>query len=228
MKLRETKLPEVLGVLTACMMVASLYGVFKVAPTERIMGDVQRIFYFHVPIAMMSFLAFFIVFVAGSLYLWKKDLRWDRLASCSAEIGLLLTSLVMVTGSLWAKPIWNAWWVWDPRLVTYLILWFTYVGYFMVRAAVTEAGKRARFAAVVGIVGFLDVPIVYFSTMWWKSIHPKLSKQEGGLDPVMLKVLLLSLATFTLLFVWLLWFRAGIEGMKKEVQELKALFYEEG
>jgi heme exporter protein C len=216
-------LGNILGFVTLLMVILSLYGAFKIAPTEKIMGDVQRIFYFHVAIATVSFLAFFIVCVASVLFLMKKDLLWDRLASCTAEIGILFLSLVLLTGMLWAKPVWNVWWAWDPRLVTTLLMWFIYVAYFMVRASVSDVGKQARFSAVIGIVGFLNVPIVYLSTSWWRSIHPLLREQKGGLDPLMLKVMLLSLFTFTLVFAWVLWYRFGIAQLENEVAEIKAV-----
>jgi heme exporter protein C len=215
------KLAKVLGIVTILLIILSLYGVFKVAPTERIMGDIQRIFYFHVPLAIQSFFAFFIVFISSILYLWKKDFFWDRLAACAAELGILFTSLVLITGILWAKPVWNVWWTWDPRLVTTLILWFIYVTYFMLRASVADPGKRARFSAVIGIIGFIDVPLVRLSTKWWRSIHPLLSQQGGGLDPLMLKVMLFALVTFSFLSIWLLWYRFGLAQLDHDIQKLK-------
>lgn len=219
---------KILGYGVILLMVLSLYGVFRIAPTERIMGDVQRIFYFHVSIALQAFLAFSIVFIASIIYLLKRDLLWDRLAACAAEVGVLFTSLVLITGMLWARPVWNVWWTWDPRLVTTLILWFIYVAYFMVRSAVTDPGKRARFSAVIGIVGFVDVPIVRLSTRWWRSIHPLLSQEGGGLDPTMTKVMLLVMLTFTLLTIWLLWYRFNLAQMDREVEDLKMTLEEGG
>ena len=215
------KLAKVLGIVVILLIIISLYGVFVAAPTERIMGDVQRIFYFHVPIAIQMTFAYFIVLIASILYLVKQDLFWDRLAACAAELGVLFTSLVLITGILWAKPVWNTWWTWDPRLVTTLIAWFIYVTYFMLRASVADPGKRARFSAVIGIIGFIDIPIIRLSTKWWRSIHPLLSQEGGGLAPEMLNVMLLSLTTFTLLSVWLLWYRFSLSQLDHDIQKLK-------
>ena len=215
------KLATILGIVIILLIAMSLYGVFVAAPTERIMGDVQRIFYFHVPVAIQMTLAYFIVLIASMLYLLKKDFFWDRLAVCAAELGLLFTSLVLITGILWAKPVWNTWWTWDPRLVTTLIAWFIYVTYFMLRASVDDPGKRARFSAVIGIIGFIDIPIIRLSTKWWRSIHPLLSEEGGGLAPEMLNVMLLSLTAFTLLTVWLLWYRVSLSQLEHDIQKLK-------
>jgi heme exporter protein C len=215
------KLAKVLGIIIILLIAKSLYGAFVAAPTERIMGDVQRIFYFHVPVAIQMTFSYFIVLIASILYLVKRDLFWDRLAVCAAELGVLFTSLVLITGVLWAKPVWNTWWTWDPRLVTTLIAWFIYVTYFMLRSSVSDPGKRARFSAVIGIIGFIDIPIVRLSTKWWRSIHPLLSQEGGGLAPEMLTVMLWSLAAFTLLTVWLLWYRFSLSQLDYEIQKLK-------
>jgi heme exporter protein C len=184
--------------------------IFKVAPTEKIMGDVQRIFYLHVALAISSYLAFTGVFVASIMYLWKKNLFWDTIAYSCAEIGVLFSTLVLITGSLWARPIWNAWWAWDPRLVTMFILWFIYVGYFLLRKGIADWTKRAQYSAVIGIIGFLDIPVVRLATKWWRSVHPRLKSEGGGLDPLMLKIMLFSMATFLLFTVFLFMYRYRI------------------
>src|SRR4030042_5901728 len=137
------------------LMVAALYLVFIYVPTEATMGVVQRIFYFHVPVAWVAFLAFFVVFVGSILYLWKRESKWDILAYSSAEVGIVFTTLVLITGPLWAKPTWGVWWVWDARLTTTLVLWLIYLAYLMVRSFALEESQGARFAAVVGIVGLI-------------------------------------------------------------------------
>src|SRR5438067_1346987 len=142
-------------------------------PTDRVQGVVQRIFYIHVPLAWVAYLAFFVVFVASVAYLWKRNIWWDELARASVEIGVLFTTLFLIVGSLWAKPIWNTWWTWDARLTTTLVLWFIYVSYIMLRAYTPDVERAARFGAIVGIVGFLDVPIVHFSVTWWRTLHPE-------------------------------------------------------
>jgi heme exporter protein C len=184
--------------------------IFNVAPTERIMGDVQRIFYFHVALAISSYLAFTGAFVGSILFLWKKKMFWDTVAYSSAEIGVLLSTLVLITGSLWARPIWNVWWAWDPRLLTMFILWFIYVGYFLLRNGISDRVKRAQYSAVIGIIGFLDIPVVRLATKWWRSIHPRLKSEGGGLDPVMLKIMLFSMLTFLVFTVFLFYYRFRI------------------
>ena len=206
----KQRLNTSLAVLLLVMLPADLYLIFRVAPTERIMGEVQRIFYLHVPLAMAAYLAFFAVFIAAILFLRSNNPVWDAAAASAAEVGVLAATLVIVTGSLWARPIWNTWWTWDPRLMTMVLLWFIYAGYFLVRGGIAERQKRSRYSAVIGIVGFLDVPIVSLSTRWWRSIHPRLQGPGGGLDPVMLKVLLFSTLTILLLAIYLFFFRFSV------------------
>ena len=161
-----------LAVLTFLLIEGALYMALLQAPTERTMGDVQRIFYFHVPSAWVSFLAFFIVCIASIAFLRTGKAQWDRLAASSAEIGILFITLVLLTGPLWAKPVWNVYWTWDARLTTSLILWLIYIAYMMVRRYTSDPERGAKFAAVFGIIGFLDVPIVYMSIRWWRTLHP--------------------------------------------------------
>lgn len=212
-----------LGPATLVVMAAALYAVFVYVPTEQTMGIVQRIFYFHVPSAWVALLAFFVVFLSGILYLSKRSRRWDIVGLASAEIGVLFCSLALVTGSIWAKPVWGAWWVWwDPRLTTTLVLWFIYVSYLMLRSAVGEGSRRAAFAAVFGIVGFVDVPIVFMSIRWWQTMHPVVFEGgDGGLAPSMLLTLLVSVAAFTLLYGYLLWHRVDLERIRDEVELLR-------
>ncbi len=210
-------------VLGAIAMLVALYGAFLYAPQERIMGDVQRIFYFHVPIAINAFIAFFVTFVASILYLVKKDIFYDLIASSAVEIGIMFTSLVLITGSLWARPVWNTWWTWDPRLTTTLILWFIYVVYLMMRSAIEDEERRARFCAILGIVGFIDVPIVRLSVKWWRSIHPYVikSSQDIGLEPSMLKALMMGMGAFFILFIVLLILRANLSFCEREVKIMR-------
>jgi heme exporter protein C len=208
--MKAQKISTVLFALLLVMLPIDFYLIFKVAPTERIMGDVQRIFYLHVPLAISAYLGFTVVFIASILFLWRKNLFWDTVAYTAAEIGVLFSTLVIVTGSFWARPVWNVWWTWDPRLLTMFILWFMYVGYFILRKGIPERLKKARYSAVLGIIGFLDVPIVRLATKWWRSVHPRLKSEGGGLDPVMLKVLLFSMLTFILFTVFLFLFRYGV------------------
>ncbi len=194
--------------------------IFRVAPTEKIMGDVQRVFYFHVSLAMSSYLAFAGVFISSIVVLWRKNLFWDTVAYSFAEVGILFSTLVLITGSFWARPVWNVWWAWDPRLITMLILWFIFIGYFLLREGITDWMKRAQYSAVIGIIGFLDIPIVRLATKWWRSIHPRLKSEGGGLDPLMLKIMLFSIMTFLIFTVFLFLYRFRIARAEEKVSML--------
>ncbi|MFQ5443412.1 MAG: cytochrome c biogenesis protein CcsA [Nitrospinales bacterium] len=218
--------PYVLGWLTAVVFAAAIFAIFVYVPTEKTEGPVQRIMYFHIPAAWISFFAFFIVFMSSILFLWKKEREWDIYALCSAEIGIVFCSLVLITGPIWAKPIWGTWWVWDARLTSTLVLWLIYVAYLMLRGQTEVQSVRARYAAVVGIAGFLDIPVIHFSVLWWRTFHPqpKMISAEGlgkGMDPSMLTTLMISLAAFTLLYFWLMGQRIQIEKMKDEIDRIK-------
>jgi heme exporter protein C len=206
-------------------MLANLYLIFMVAPTDSVLGHVQRVFYFHVPIAIMSFLAFFVVFVGSVIYLVGRGTRWDSLAHSAAEVGVVFVTLALITGSIWARPVWNTWWAWEPRLTTTLILWLIYVGYLMVRAYAPNRSRAAVYSAVVGVIGFVDVPIVYYSVQWWRSIHPGPVvgplAAAGALDRTMLGVLLFSLVTFVVLFLHLLWQRMSLRDAEDQVRGLR-------
>lgn len=216
-----TPIARGIGVLALLNIAVALYMALFYAPMEKTMGDAQRIFYFHVPSAWIGFLAFFIVFLASLMYLWRRERRWDALALSAAEIGVVFTTLVLLTGPLWAKKAWGAFWVWDARLTTTLILWMIYVGYLMLRST-AESERRARFAAVLGIVGFLDVPIIYLSVEWWRTQHPELLiGKPGGLEPSMLQTLMVALLSFTLLFVFLLIQRVRLEQARDQVNFLR-------
>jgi heme exporter protein C len=203
---------------------AALYTAFIYAPTEAVQGDVQRIFYFHVSIAWLAYLSFFVVFLSSVLYLWKRADRWDRLARCSAEIGVVFTTLVLITGMLWGRPIWGTWWTWDARLTTTLILWAIYVVYLMLRAYSSDRARGARYGAILGIIGFADVPIVQMSVVWWRTLHPgpvvSIEGQEH-LPPEMLVAMMVSLLAFTLFYVFVMRQRLRIEWLKEEIQQLQ-------
>src|SRR5580700_3112371 len=207
----RNKISGALGLMTLGLMLTAIFMVFEWVPTEEEQGIVQRIFYFHVPCAWVAFAAFGIVAIAGVFYLWLKDQIWDDLGYAAAEIGMVFCTLVLVTGSLWARPIWGAWWTWDSRLTTTLILWLLYGGYLMLRAMADDTPQVARFAAVIGIVAAADVPVVVVSVRLWRTIHPAvLVTRQGGHgleDPRMVATLLVCVAAFTLLWVWLLMLR---------------------
>src|SRR5579884_2488061 len=211
----------VLAGATFVSFVAALYTAFLWAPTEAVQGDAQRIFYFHVSLAWLAYLSFFIVFAASLLYLWKRADRWDVLARCSAEIGVVFTTLVLITGMLWGRPIWGTWWTWDARLTTTLILWTIYVVYLMLRAYSSDRLRGARYGAILGIIGFADVPIVQMSVVWWRTLHPQPVIEEGALPPQMLIALMISLVAFTVFYVFVMRIRLRIEWLKEEIAQLQ-------
>ena len=196
-----------LGSTTAASMLVLLAGALLWAPTDRLQGDVQRIFYIHVPAAWIGMLGFAVVFVASIAYLVTRNARWDRLAASSAEVGVVFTTGVMLTGPLWGRPVWGVYWDWDPRLTSFFVLWLLYISYLVLRSYVTEPTRRARYSAVLGIIAFLDVPLVYVSVRWWRSLHPGpvVANPEGPQLPgSMLAVLLVGVAAFTLFYLLLL------------------------
>ena len=209
-----------LNALAAIMLTASLWMVFFFVPTESEMGIVQRIFYVHVPSAWVAFLAFGIVALCSLGYLWLRDERLDAISVASAELGLLFTTIVLVTGPLWGKIAWGAWWVWEPRLTLTLLLWFIYVGYFILRGAADSPERGKRFAAILGIVGAVDIPLIHLSVTWFRSQHPEavILRPEGPqAAPEIVQTLLVSFLAFTLLFFGLLMVRYGLERLENRV-----------
>ncbi len=220
---------QVLNVVSAVLILIALGLVFFYAPEEMVMGQVQRIFYFHVPSAWVGFLAFFVTVVAGVMYLRSGAPFWDQVGSSSVEVGLLFTISAGVAGAIWARPIWNTWWTWDPRLTTYTIMALIYVAYLMLRQGIEDPDRRARFAAVYGIVGFISVPITYFSIMWWRTIHPVVfgaasenAKGTFSMTPHMLVTFLFSLFAFTVLYFCFLANRLRLARVEEHVEKLKA------
>ena len=209
--------------LGLALMIAALYMVFVYVPTEKETGIVQRIFYFHVPVAWAAFLAFFITFISSIGYLAKRQEKWDTVACASAEAGVVFTTLVLITGPIWAKPVWGIWWTWDARLTTSLVLWLIYVVYLLVRGFAAEPSKSARYGAVIGIIGFIDVPLVFLTVNLWRTQHPNTMIFEGGLTPPMLATLLVCVAAFTVLYVIMVIQRAGIRAMDIEVKRLRTM-----
>ena len=208
--------------MVAILMVAALYLVFLFAPREKTMGDLQRIFYFHVPSAWTGFFAFLVTFIYSIAYLRTRKVRYDTIAHVSVKIGLVFCTIVLITGPLWARPAWGAWWTWDPRLTTTLILWFLYAGYLVIRSSVEDREKMRRFCAVLGIVAFVDVPIVFFSIRLWRTIHPVVFTQKRvSIEPKMLFVLLFSLFTFTLLYLLIMVLGVRVETLSLRLQSMK-------
>jgi heme exporter protein C len=213
-----------LGILALLTVLVGLYMAFFYAPADALMGDVQRIMYIHVPTAWVAFFAFFVVFVSSLVYLWKRLPEADRLAYASAEIGALFTGLTLIDGSIWGKPTWGIWWTWDARLTTTAILFVIYVGYLMLRSFIEEPDRRARLAALVGIVGFIDVPITYMSVLWFRTLHQPPSIQRGGssMPDTMLFTLLLNVGAYTLVYLFFLVKRVRIESLNAIAETLVA------
>ena len=223
---------SIVGIIAGVLLLVDLYLIFMVAPTDANLGNVQRVFYLHVPIALMSFLAFFIVFVGSVMYLIKRNSRWDNMALAAGEVGVVFVSLALITGVIWAKPVWNVWWTWEPRLTTTLVLWLIYVGYLMVRAYAPNRPKAAVYAAVVGIIGFIDVPIVYYSVQWWRSIHPQQVvgplAESGSLSGTMSMVLLVSSIAFLFFTAWLILERMAARDAEDELGRIQFKLRREG
>lgn len=181
------------GLAAALLFVVDGYMI-SITPEEKVMGLIQKIFYIHLPSAWCAFLAFFVVFVAGLMYLITRKALWDALGAAGAEMGLVFTSITLLTGSTWARSAWGVWWTWDVRLTTTLILWFIYVGYLILRKTFEGSEKQAPFCAAYGMLGFLDVPIIHISIKLTETQHPAVLKSSGGggLDPSMRSMLLWS------------------------------------
>jgi heme exporter protein C len=205
--LLNRRLATVIGWLAlASLATLAVLGLW-VAPPDAVQGDAQRLMYVHVPAAWLAYLAFAVVFVCSIAYLKTKRIRYDRVAAASAEIGVLFTALTIVLGALWGKPVWGTWWTWDPRLTTTAVLLLIYVGYLAVRRLPDNPAKRARWAAVVGVVGFIDVPIVHLSVTLWRSLHQEPTVLRLGGPTIhgsMLVALIVAVAAFTLVFLYLL------------------------
>ena len=213
---------QVLGIITFLVMSLALYMVFIWSPLETTMREVQKIFYFHVGTALVGFFAFFVVFVCSIMYLKTKDRKWDIIAASAAEIGVIFITLVIITGPIWAKSAWNTWWTWEPRLTTSLILWFIYIAYVLVRASSVENEKKARLSAIFGIIGFVDVPIVFLSIYWWSVAHPFLIENgKMNLEPAMFQTMMVSVLAFTLLFFYLLQKGIAISQLQDKVNAIK-------
>ncbi len=201
-------LPQILALLGGVAFAACQWLVFAYAPEEATLGLAQKIFYIHLPMSWWALVSFFVVFGASVAYLWRRNPAADRLAAAAAEVGVLLGSLALVTGMLWARRSWGVWWTWDPRLTTTLIMWFVYAGYLVLRGLDLPPQRRNTVCAVVGVVAFLDVPLVFMSARIWRSIHPAVfGSKGGGLEPEMRVTVMACVACFGLLWAALVWLR---------------------
>jgi len=226
MKRKNDTLLMVLTALSAVMVLVALYLALAGAPEANLKSETgryaQRIIYFHIATAWVGFLAFFVTFVGGVSYLRTQQRRWDIVALSSAEIGTVFMLGVLVSGSIWAKPAWGVWWVWDERLTISLIQFLIYVGYLMLRASVEDPARRARFAAVYGIVAFISVPINFMAIRLWRTQHPLVFGSEGGgLGPGMMFAFFFCLITFTIWYVTLMGHRIRLERLRDDVEQLK-------
>ncbi|MBZ5718798.1 MAG: cytochrome c biogenesis protein CcsA [Acidobacteriia bacterium] len=217
------KVFPILCVVTAVLLSYALYQALEVAPTEATMGDVQRIFYYHVPSAWTAFLLFTINLVASVIYLFRRSVKADIVALVSAEVGVVFCTVVLVTGPIWARPVWGIWWTWDMRLTSTLIMWLIYVSYLMLRRF-SSSGQTAMLAATLSVFGALCVPFVYFSIWFFRTQHPSPVIGGGGsLDPRMGRVLLINWLAFLFFAFVVCWSRYRLEVVKREVEEAQAM-----
>lgn len=204
-------------VIVAFLAFAQYWGLF-VAPPDRMMGDVYRILFVHVPSAWMAMLLFFLSFVGSLLYLLRRKMRWDRLANSAAEIGVVLTGLALALGSIWGRPTWGVWWTWDPRLTTTALLFIMYAGYLIMRQLLDDPEKRAKFSSVLGLLIFLNVPIVYLSVRWWRSLH-QVQSSPKTMDPEMVLPLRLNALALLACCLFFLYLRMRLSKKRDELQE---------
>jgi heme exporter protein C len=219
---------KALSWVSAILFLVALGMTLFYAPKEAVMGDVQRVFYFHVASGWVGALAFLVAAVSGGIYLARGKRRWDAVGLASVEIGLAFTLANLISGSVWARPIWNTWWTWDPRLVTASVMELVYVAYLLLRQGIEDPDRRARFGAVYAIVGFLSVPLTFLSIRIFRTIHPVVvgnndPTAQGTFDmtPPMLQTFFVSLAVFTLLYGVLLWHRVRMQSLAETVEERK-------
>ncbi|NQU63822.1 MAG: cytochrome c biogenesis protein CcsA [SAR324 cluster bacterium] len=205
---------RIFGVLLFLAIAGCGWMIFFRTPIETEMGIVQKIMYIHLPFVWTAFLSFLIAFIASIGYLWKRREGFDILASCTVEIGVVFTGIALVTGSIWGKPTWNTYWSWDARVTTTLILFLIFVGYILLRRFTTHGEQQARLSAVVAIVGFLDIPLIYMSVVWWRTLHQPptfFSGKKDVIDKPLAIMLWVSLVTVIYLFAYLLSMRVEIE-----------------
>jgi len=213
----------ILCILTAVLLSYGLYQALVAAPTEQTMGEVQRIFYYHVPSAWTGGVLFLVNFIASIMYLWRRNPKADALALASAEVGVVFCTIVLVTGPIWARPVWGIWWTWDLRLTLTLVLWLIYVSYLVLRRF-SSSGQTPVIAAVLAIFGMLDIPLVYFSIWFFRTQHPQPVMGNGGsIDPRMLHAFFVNLIAFTCFGALVCWSRYRLEIVHREVEETQAL-----
>lgn len=213
-----------IAILVVALVIFAGYAALFIAPDEATMHEVQRIFYFHVASWTAMFTAFSAALMGNILYLRTRKPKWDWLGVSGAEVGVTCCTIGLVTGPLWAKPVWGIWWTWDARLTTTFLLWLLYISYLLLRGLIEDPGRRATLSAVFGVFAFLDVPLVYASNRLWRTQHPApviFGGQNSGMDPTMAKVLMISMAAIVTVTIVLLAQRYRLERLRHEVDELR-------
>jgi heme exporter protein C len=210
-----------IGAFVLFLVGAAAYGSFFIAPEEKTMHVLQRIFYFHAAAAWAGMTAFFICFVANLMYVWRRDEKWDSLGISSAEVGLAFITVVLITGPIWAKPAWGIYWTWDARLTSTFVLWLLYISYLLLRTLIEEPDRRALLSALFGIFAFIDVPIVFGAIRWWRTQHPApviMGGPGSGLEPTMRKVFFFSVLALHALMVFLIAERYRLEKLRTDLE----------
>ena len=215
----------VLFVASCTLMLVTVYLVFMWAPTEQNLGVSQRIFYVHVPLGWIGMVSIFVVGIASVIHLLTRKNLWDAIAYSAAELGVIFATLILITGAIWAKPVWGVWWSWDPKLTTTLILWFVYVGYLMVRSFSASGSQGRRYASVVAMLGAIDAPIIYLASIWWRTAHPNLNigplaESGSDLDGKMYITFFVSLITFTIFYVYVMLERIQMRKCEDDLDEV--------
>ena len=218
---------KILAILSLASMIPTLYLIFFFAPTEVTMGNIQRIFYFHVPLATGGYVSALLLFIGCVMFLVTHDLKWDRFGACAAELGVVFVSAQIVTGMIWAKPVWGIWWTFDARLTLQLVLDLIFIAYFMLRAYLPDREKRAKLSSVFGLLGMVDVPFNYFAIYMFPTQHPQpvLGPAGGGVDADMGTTLTVSFVAFGFLYAYLLDRRLAIAKVEEEIDYLKQVVF---
>lgn len=218
---------KIVGMLALFFVIVGLYFALVKAPPDAYQGESQRIMYLHIPSILTAYLSFFIVFIGSCLFLWRREKRDDILAHSAAEIGVLFTGLTIVEGAIWGKPTWGVWWTWDARLTLTAILFLIFVGYLMLRSLIEDENRAAVCGAVLGIIGFLDIPLIHMSVYWWRTLHqpPSILRPDkapwDNIHPAMLTALAINFVAFVLLYFYLLSHRFRLGEMLEEIKVRK-------
>lgn len=214
---------DLFGLATFTLLAVSLGMGLLYAPTELIQGEPQRIFYVHLPMAIASYIAFLLVAGCGAMYLWKRNPAYDVVARSAAELGFFFLTLVIISGGLWGQATWGTFWQWEPRLTFTFVLWLIFVAYIMLRHASQDPPQAARFGAILGIIGFADVPLIFASVYIWRGIHP----EPATMPQEMLITFLLATLAFISLFAYLLVLRVRWEKTRERIDELRTILEEQ-